>query len=706
MTTTRQGMSPAEIEQILAQRVIDAIEAIVGSDHGRNSVQQQNKRLEVVRAHAAGPGNKKAYAWNLPLCNKCKLHHTGPCTVKCNNYKRVGHMTRNGRTLVPATTQRTQVTNQNTVVTCYECGKKGHYMSECSMLKNQNFGNQKRNQGKAHGNPNVNLADRSFIYTAFSLLSGVIPTAFDVKYHVELANGKKSGADTIIKGCMLNFLNHPFNIDLMPIELGSFDVIIRMDWLSKYHAVIICDENIARISFGNEVLTIQGGTNDGERNSKLNLISCTKTYKYLQKGCHVFLAQITEMKAEDKSEEKRLEDVPIERNFLEVFPEDLPGLPQTQQVEFQIDLVPGDAPIARFLYRLAPSKMQELSNQLTRYGHYEFQVMPFGLTYAPAIFMDRMNRVYKPCLDKFMIVFIDNILIYSRNKEEHEESHKQILEVLKKEELYVKFSKCEFWLPKVQFLSHVINSEGLARYYRRFIKGFSKIAKPMTKLTQKNVKFEWGEKEEAPFQHLKQKLRSAPILALPEGSENFVVYCDASHKGLGAIWRHYFYGTKCVVFTDHKILQHILDQKELNMRQRRWLELLSDYDFLTIDLNHPSQILNAQAEAMKEENVSEENLRGLNKEFKTRPDGTLCIEKRIWLPRFGGLRYLIMNESHKSKYSIHPGLDKMYHDLKKLYWWPNMKADIATYVSKCLTYANIKAEYQKPSSLLVQPEIP
>ncbi|GJX10997.1 putative reverse transcriptase domain-containing protein [Tanacetum coccineum] len=199
----------------------------------------------------------------------------------------------------------------------------------------------------------------------------------------------------------------------------------------------------------------------------------------------------------------------------------------------------------------------------TRYGHYEFQVMPFGLTNAPAVFMDLMNRVCKPYLDKFVIVFIDDILIYSKDEREHEEHLKTILELLKEEKLYAKFSKCEFWIPKVQFLGHVIDSRGihvdpakiesikdwaspktpteirqflgLAGYYRRFIEGFSKIAKSMTKLTQKGIKFDWGEKEENAFQLIKQKLCSAPILALPEGSEDFVVYCDASHKGLGAV---------------------------------------------------------------------------------------------------------------------------------------------------------------------------
>ncbi|GKF23467.1 putative reverse transcriptase domain-containing protein, partial [Tanacetum coccineum] len=301
----------------------------------------------------------------------------------------------------------------------------------------------------------------------------------------------------------------------------------------------------------------------------------------------------------------------------------------------------------------------------------------------------------------------------------------------------------------------------------------------MTKLTQKNVKFDWGEKEEAAFQLIKQKLCSAPILALPKGSENFIVYCDASHKDLGAVlvqyekviayasrqlkiheknytthdlelgavvfalkmWRHYLYGTRCTVFTDHKSLQHILDQKELNMRQRRWLELLSDYDcdiryhlgkanvvadalsrkervkplrvralVMTIGLNLHKQILEAQTEALKHENLTAEDVGGMlrkdlpKEKLEPRADGTLCLN-RSWVPCFGDLRTLIMHESHKSKYSIHPGSDKMYQDLKQLYWWPNMKANIATYVSECLTYSKVKAEHQKPSGLLVQPEI-
>nr|GEX15869.1 putative reverse transcriptase domain-containing protein [Tanacetum cinerariifolium] len=445
----------------------------------------------------------------------------------------------------------------------------------------------------------------------------------------------------------------------------------------------------------------------------------------------------------------------------------------------------------------------------TLYGHYEFQVMPFGLTNAPAVFMNLINWVCKPYLDKFVIVFIDNILIYSKSKREHEEHLKLILELLKKEQLYAKFSKCEFWIPKVQFLGHVIDSQGiyvdpakiesikdwaspktateirrflgLVGYYRRFIEGFSKIAKSMTKVTQKKVKFDWGDKQEAAFQIIKQKLCIALILALPEGSEDFVVYCNASIKGLGVvlmqkekviaygsqqlkvhrknytthdselgavvfalkIWRHYLYGTKCIVFTDHKSLQHILDQKELNMRQRRWLELLSDYDceiryhpgkanvvadalsrkerikplrvralVMTIGLDLPRQILKAQTKAMNPENLKSEDVGGMlienskdpekprKEKLEPRADGTLCLNKRNWLPRYGELRTLIMHESRKSKYFVYPGFDKMYQDMKLLYWWPNIKAEISTYVSKCLTCLRVKAEHQKPSGLL------
>nr|GEZ69490.1 putative reverse transcriptase domain-containing protein [Tanacetum cinerariifolium] len=533
-------------------------------------------------------------------------------------------------------------------------------------------------------------------------------------------------------------------------ELGSFDVIVGMDWLLKYDAVIACAEKLIRIPFGNEILTIRREGSNERNESRLNIISCSKAQEYLSKGCHVFLANITSTKDEDKSKGKQLEDVPVVREFLKVFPEDLPGIPPTRQVEFRIDLVPDAAPVARAPYRLAPPEMKELADQLqeltdkgfirpssspwgapvlfvkkkdgsfwmcidyrelnkltvknryplpriddlfdqlqgssvyskidlrsgyhqsrvreedipktafrTRYGHYEFQVMPFGLTNAPTVFMDLRNWVCKPYLDKFVIIFIDDILIYSKDEKEHGEHLKAILELLKKEELYAKFSKCEFWIPK---LGHVIDSQGLAGYYRRFIEGFLKIAKPMTKLTQKKVKFEWDDKQEAAFQLLKQKLCSAPILALPERSKDFIVYCDASIKGLGVV----------------------LMQREKTEARK------------------PENIKNEDVGGMLVENAKNPEA---NREQKLEPcvDGTQCLNGRSWLPCYGNLRTVIMHESHKSKYSVHPSFDKMYQDMKKLYWWPNMKADIATYVSKCLTCAKVKAEHQRPLGLETDP---
>nr|GEV35064.1 putative reverse transcriptase domain-containing protein [Tanacetum cinerariifolium] len=396
-----------------------------------------------------------------------------------------------------------------------------------------------------------------------------------------------------------------------------------------------------------------------------------------------------------------------QREFPDVFPRELPGLPPVRQLEFQFDLIPGAAPVARAPYRLAPLEIQ-------------------GLHVDPAK-IEAVKNWASPTTPTEIRQFL-----------------------------------------------------GLAGYYRRFIKDFSKMAKYLTILTQKDKKFVWGEDQKMAFQILKQKLCEAPILALPEGNDDFVVYCDASIQGLRAvlmqrekviayasrqlepheenyttydlelgvavfalkIWRHYLYSTKCIVFTDHKILQHVLNQKELNMRQRRWLELLADYDceiryhpgkanviadalsqkriikshqvkplyvrslIMIIHSSLPSQILKTQTEALKEENVQAKNLQGMEKAFEIHTDGTRCSKNRSWLPLFGNLRNLIMHESHKLKYSIHPGSDKMYHDLKKLYWWPNIKAIIVEYVGKCLTCSRVKTEWQKPSGLLIQPKIP
>ncbi|GJY84182.1 putative reverse transcriptase domain-containing protein [Tanacetum coccineum] len=444
-----------------------------------------------------------------------------------------------------------------------ECGRQAYYKSDCLKLKDQNRGKKVGNKngvgearGKVYvlGGGDTNLdsnvvkgtfllnnhyasmifdsgADRSFVPTTFSTLLDITPDTSDVSYAIELADWRISKTNSILRGCTLGLLGHPFNIDLMPIEHGIFDVIIGMDWLANHHAVIVCDEKIVRIPFGDEVLIVQGDRDGKGEKSKLSIISCTKTQKYIERGCLHFLAQVTKKEIENESKEKRLEDVPTIQDFPKVFPEDFPGLPPTRQVEFQINLVPGASPVARAPYRLAPSELQELSTQLqelsnkgfirpssspwrariddlfdqlqgsrvyskidlrsgyhqlrvleedipmtafrTGYGHYKFQVMLFGLTNAPAC------------------------------EEEHAEHLKLILKLFKKEELYAKFSKCEVWLSKVQFLGHVINSEGI-------------------------------------------HMDLAKIVSIKDW---------ASPKTPTEIYH-----------------------KELNMRQRRWLELLSDYD--------------------------------------------------------------------------------------------------------------------------------
>ncbi|GJW72330.1 putative reverse transcriptase domain-containing protein [Tanacetum coccineum] len=618
------------------------------NNHGHQ--QQPFKRQNVTKVYNMGSGEKKPYGGSLPKCSKCHFHHNGQCTQKCHKCNKVGHFARDCRGSGNTNVANTQKENRANPKGngCFECGAPGHFKRDCPKLKNKDGGNgsakgwvyavgNAEKKGNASRDPDSNVvtgifllnnryasilfdtgADKRFISSAFCSLIDIAQTPLENSYDVEFADEKIVRVDTIMRGCTLNFLNHPFNIDLMPVELGSFDVIIGMDWLRRCHAVIVCDEKLVIIPYRNETLIFCGNKSNDGRESRLAIISCSKTQEYMVKGCQIFLVHISANKEEDKSEGKQLKDVPIIRDFPEVFLEDLPSLHLTRLVEFQIDLIPGAAHVARAPYRLAPSKMKELSEQLqelsdkgfirpssspwgalvlfvkkkdgsfrmcidyhelnkltvknryplqrinklfdqlqgssiyskidlrsgyhqlkvleqdipntafqTRYGHYEFQVMPFGLTNAPVVFMDLMNRVCKPYLNKFVIIFIDDILIYSKDKKEHEEHLKAILELLKKEKLYAKFSKCEFWISKVQFLVHIIDSRGihvdpakiesikywaspktpteicqflgLAGYYRRFIEGFSKIAKSMMKLNQKGIKLDWGEKEENAF---------------------------------------------------------------------------------------------------------------------------------------------------------------------------------------------------------------
>ncbi|GJX23728.1 putative reverse transcriptase domain-containing protein [Tanacetum coccineum] len=494
----------------------------------------------------------------------------------------------------------------------------------------------------------------------------------------------------------------------MPVELGSFDVIVGMDWLRRCHAVIVCDEKLVQVPNGNETLTFCSNKSSNGRESRLAVILCSKAQEYMVKGCQELSEQLQELS---------------DKGFIR---------PSSSHWGSSVLFVKKKDGSFRMCI-----DYREL-NKLTVKNRYP---------------LPRIDDLFDQLQGSSIYSKIDLRSGYHQLRVREQDIPKTVFRTRGIHVDPAKIESIKDWAsPKTP--TEIRQFLGLAGYYRRFIEGFSKIAKSMTKLTQKGIKFDWGEKEENAFQLIKQKLCSAPILALPEGSEDFVVYCDASHKGLGAvlmqrekvisyasrqlkvheknytthdlelgsvvfalkIWRHYLYGTRCTVFTDHKSLQHILDQKELNMRQRRWLELLSDYDcdiryhpgkanivadalshkerieplrvralVMTIGLDLPKRILEAQIEAQKLENLINEDVGGIirrdipKERLEPRTDGTLCLHGRSWLPCYGDLRSVIMHESHKSKYYIHTGSEKMYQDVKKLYWWPNMKADITTY---------------------------
>nr|GFB52687.1 reverse transcriptase domain-containing protein [Tanacetum cinerariifolium] len=361
----------------------------------RNTQNQQqqhsNKRQNTGRVYTATSSEKKQYEGSRPLCAKCNYHHDGSCVPKCRNCNKFGHTARDCRSVANTNNANNQRgTGSGHKLGCYECGVQGHFKRECPKLKNNNnHGNQGgRNNaparvyvvGRTGTDPDAKVvtgtfllnnryasilfdtsADRSFVSTTFSTQINTTPSTLDHCYDVELADGRIIRLNAILRGCTLNLLNHPFNIDLMPVELGSFDAIISMDWLAKYQAVIVCAEKIFCIPWGNGTLIIHGdGSNRGNA-TRLSIISCTKIDKYVKKGFPIFLAHITTKEVEDQSEKKRLEDVPVVRDFPEVCPEDLPGLPPIRPVEFQIDLVPSAALVARAPYRLTPSEMKELA---------------------------------------------------------------------------------------------------------------------------------------------------------------------------------------------------------------------------------------------------------------------------------------------------------------------------------------------------------
>ncbi|KAJ4802068.1 polyprotein [Rhynchospora pubera] len=729
------------------------------------------------------------------------------------------------------------------------------------------------------------------------------------------------------KGLKVLINGRELEIDMLVLDIAGYDALLGFDWLTRHHAVIDCAKRLVRFQAGSPVSCVFKCKAIGD---PMIIISAVEACNLVQAGCDAYLAAVISETTEQKAS---IDTIAVVKEFKDVFPDEIAGVPPDREVEFDIDLLPGTTPISKTPYRMAPAEMKELKVQLeellakgfirpssspwgapvlfvrkkdgtlrlcidyrelnkvtvknryplpriddlfdqlqgssvyskidlrtgyhqlkirpsdvektafrTRYGHYEFLVMPFGLTNAPAAFMDLMNRVFREFLDAFVVVFIDDILIYSRSFEEHVKHLRIVLSRLRECKLYGKFSKCDFWLSKVAFLGHVISGEGLAvdpskvqavtewsqpksvseirsflglaGYYRRFVAGFSQIAKPLTELLHKRVKFVWEEKQEKSFQELKNRLVTAPVLAMPISGREYDVYTDASKLGLGCvlmqekhviayasrqlrsheqnypthdlelvaiifalkIWRHYLYGVKCKIYTDHQSLKYIFTQKELNLRQRRWLELMKDYDLeilyhagkanLVADALSRKSQMNAVTLLTQEPRLLEEMRRlelqvGVSRElgqlmlsrvrivsvtspvlmtvmlaaievqpdlhdriqaaqvvddnckrfkervateketpFRVDENGILRFRNRICVPNDAEIKALILSEAHESGYALHPGEVKMYQDLRKYFWWPGMKKEVARYVEKCLICQQVKADRKKSAGLL------
>ncbi|KAL8134085.1 hypothetical protein AgCh_009233 [Apium graveolens] len=574
-------------------------------------------------------------------CKTCGKKYSGQCRESINCFKcgQKGHYS-------------TECKSDNQGVTCFSCGKVGHIARNCKSATQGSIG------GSASQGPATSTArSRTFTITKKSTArdSDVVTDTLSLNFvpfnilfdsgasksfislngkplTIKVTNQDKVPVIQFCPKCSIEISGHSYPIDLIPFELGEFDIILSIDWLSLYKASIDCKKKrIIMYTTDNVRISYQG------QKQHKKFLSVLQARKLLRQGCEAYLAHMVDIKIETPT----LDEIPIIREYPNVFPEEFPGLPPDREIEFSIDLILRAEAVSKAPYRMDPVEMKELAKQLqelldkgvirpsvspwgapvlfvkkkdgsmrlcidyrelnkltiknkyplpriddlfdqlkevcyfsmidlrsgyhqlkikpedipktafrTRYGHYEFLVMSFGLTNAPTAFMDLMNQVYKEYLDKFVIVFIDDILIYSKTREDHATHLRIALQRLREKQLYTKFSKCEFWLTEVQFLRYVVSKEG---YYRRFVKDFSKIAALLTKLTRKNKKFIRTKKYEESFQELKKRLVSAPVLALPDEMENFVIYSDASLKGLGWVLIQH---DKVIAYASRKLKTH------------------------------------------------------------------------------------------------------------------------------------------------------
>ncbi|KAI3706879.1 hypothetical protein L6452_24918 [Arctium lappa] len=571
-------------------------------------------------------------------------------------------------------------------------------------------------------------ANRSFVSPNFVHKLHVKPKKLSQGFEVEVADDSRVLVGEVYDGCSIDIDGHIFPLRLYPMGMGEFDVIVGMDWLASNDANIVCNKKLIHIALPDQKEVVVYGD---RRDRKSCLISMIKARRCLVKG-----------------------------EYPEVFPEDLTTLPPDRQVEFRIDLVSGATPIARAPYHLVPAEMKEMMTQLQELLDKGF-IRPSTSSWgASVLFVKKKDGSMGMCIDYREL---------NKSMSDHEAHLRSVLELLKREKLYVKISKYEFWLREVQFLGHVVSEDGikvdpakinaikewevpkspsevrsflgLAGYYRRFIQDFSRIATPLTALTRKSVKFVWKEAQEEAFSKLKERLSSAPILSLPNGLEGFVIFSDASKLGLGCvlmqdgkviayasrqlkeheknypthdlelaivvfalkILRHYLYGVKCQIYTDHKSLQHLFNQKELSMIQRRWMELLSDYDCeilyhsgkanvvayafsrkehsaatkvvafrVEATSNFLEEVRKYQEEAVLEENLKSERIVKIVDSLIADSRGVKCFKSRVWIPKLGDLRKRV-----KAKHQ------RPYGELQQLeipVWkWDEIAMDFETY---------------------------
>eukprot|EP00253_Pinus_taeda_P018429 PITA_18429 len=716
-------------------------------------------------------------------------------------------------------------------VQCWGCGGP-HYVKNCPQRKGVDQISQIHEASTvgevAHSIPRINAAldDRQAEYQ---------PTMVEFE-------GKISNLSIVVlidPGATLSYVSpkiveqsgQPITADLNVLPLGSYDILIGMDWLEKHWSLVNCKTKTIyyKDDLGNQQV-LQGIKHPVQ----IRPITASQLAKCLRKKCQIYAIQVGYANQKDKT--YALDNIPVVQEFADVFPEEVPGLPPKRDIDFTIELTPGAASVSRAPYRMSVPELTELKMQLqelldknyirpsvspwgapvlfvkkkdatlhelfdqvkgakvfskinlrsgyhqirikeediakttfrTRYGHYEFVVLPFGLTNAPATFMCLMNSVFHRFLDKFVLIFIDDILIYSRSQEEHEEHLRMVLQTLREHQLYAKFSKCDFFIEEIQYLGHVITKEGiavdpekiktimewpipkdvadirsfmgLAGYYRRFVEGFSRIAYPITSLQKKGKVFKWTPECQQSFDRLKHLLTTAPILSIADPNKDYVVCIDASKEGVGGVlmqegkviayesrklkeheqkysaydleltvvinalkmWRHYLLGRKFLLLTDHHSLTNYFNQPTLNVRQGRWADFLSGFNFEIKHLkgkeNRVVDALSRKVQCLCELSFSKWR-NSLIEQIKT------TASQDAEYQQLKQQVQQLANGKLQQGYAL-DGYQKMVTAPRKEYYWPGMKKQVVEYLARCLECQQIKAEHLHPAGLLQPLPIP